>query len=108
MGFGSPSKGAFFTQEEDNLIMEKYKRADEAKIKDLNLLIEKLTIEVSDAQKTLNNEITETQAKQIELDKNSEEFKRHHEERHKLFMQWQDVTENIYKRDQSIVDVLFY
>lgn len=91
-------------KEEDNLIMEKYKRADEAKIKDLNLLIEKLTIEVSDAQKTLNNEITETQAKQIELDKNSEEFKRHHEERHKLFMQWQDVTENIYKRDQSIVD----
>ena len=28
--------------------MEKYKRADEAKIKDLNLSIEKLTIEVSE------------------------------------------------------------
>ena len=28
--------------------MEKYKRADEAKIKYLNLLIEKLTIEVSE------------------------------------------------------------
>ena len=28
--------------------MEKYKRADESKIKDLNLLIEKLTIEVSE------------------------------------------------------------
>ena len=88
--------------------MEKYKRADEAKIKDLNLLIEKLTIEVSESQNSLNNEITETQAKQIELDKNSEEFKRHHEERHKLFLQWQEVTENIYKRDQAIVDVNHY
>ncbi len=85
--------------------MEKYKRADEAKIKDLNLLIEKLTIEVSECQNTLNMEITETQAKQIELDKNAEEFKRHHEERHKLFLQWQEVTENISKRDQAIVDV---
>jgi coiled-coil domain-containing protein 39 len=47
-------------KEEDNLIMEKYKRADEAKIKDLNLLIEKLTIEVSECQITLNTEITET------------------------------------------------
>ena len=37
--------------------------------------------------------------KQIELDKNAEEFKRHHEERHKLFQQWQEVTENISKRD---------
>ena len=43
--------------------MEKYKRADEAKIKDLNLLIEKLTIEVSESQNVLNLEITETQAK---------------------------------------------
>ena len=50
-------------KEEDNLIMEKYKRADEAKIKDLNLLIEKLTIEVSEIQDVLNLEITETQAK---------------------------------------------
>jgi hypothetical protein len=65
--------------------MEKYKRADEAKIKDLNLLIEKLTIEVSESQNVLNLEITETQAKQIELDKNAEEFKKHHEERHTLF-----------------------
>ena len=42
------------------MIMEKYKRADEAKIKDLNLLIEKLTIEVSESQNVSNLEITET------------------------------------------------
>ena len=50
----------FNWKEEDNLIMEKYKRADEAKIKDLNLLIEKLTIEVSESSNALNTEITET------------------------------------------------
>lgn len=61
MGIGSQTKGFLsLRKEEDNLIMEKYKRADEAKIKDLNLLIEKLTIEVSECQITLNTEITET------------------------------------------------
>lgn len=31
-------------KEEDNLTLEKYKRADEVKIKELNLAIEKLTV----------------------------------------------------------------
>ncbi len=34
-------------KEEDSLTMEKYRRADEAKIKELNLQIEKLTVEVT-------------------------------------------------------------
>jgi len=34
-------------KEEDSLTMEKYKRGDEAKIKELNLQIEKLTVGVS-------------------------------------------------------------
>jgi coiled-coil domain-containing protein 39 len=41
------------------------------------------------------------------LDKNAEEFKKHHEERHTLFLQWQEVTENISRRDQAIVDVKY-
>lgn len=36
-------------------------------------------------QNELEQEITETQAAQIELDKTAEEFKKQHEERHKLF-----------------------
>jgi hypothetical protein len=40
--------------------MEKYKRADEAKIKELNLQIEKLTIETTRKQAELEKEITET------------------------------------------------
>ena len=72
-------------KEEDSLTMEKYKRGDEAKIKELNLQIEKLTVEVSRRQNELDREITETQTAQIELDKTAEEFRRQHDERHKLF-----------------------
>lgn len=50
----------------------------------------------------MEKEITETQASQIELDKTAEEFKRQHEERHKLFLQWQEVTEIISRRDAAI------
>ena len=69
-------------KEEDNLTLEKYRRADEAKIKELTLQIEKLTIEVAKKANELEKEVTETQAAQIELDKTAEEFKRLHSERH--------------------------
>lgn len=49
-------------KEEDNLTLEKYKRADEVKIKELNLAIEKLTAEVGRKNNELEKEITETQA----------------------------------------------
>ena len=56
--------------------MEKYKLADDAKTKELNLQIEKLTIDVTKKQSELDKEITETQTAQIELDKTAEEFRR--------------------------------
>ena len=89
-------------KEEDNLTLEKYRRADEAKIKELTLNIEKLTIEVARKSKELEQEVTETQASQIELDKTAEEFKRMHSERHQLYLQWQDTVENSRKRDELI------
>ncbi|EGR30111.1 hypothetical protein IMG5_141810 [Ichthyophthirius multifiliis] len=89
-------------KEEDNLTLEKYKRADEVKTKELNLAIEKLTQGLGLKQQELENEITETQATQIELDKTAEEFKKQHNDRHKLFLQWQEVTEIISKRDIQI------
>ena len=58
--------------------------------------------EVGKKQQELDKEITETQAAQIELDKTAEEFKKQHEERHQLFLQWQEVTEMIASRDASI------
>ena len=89
-------------KEEDNLTLEKYRRADEAKIKELTLNIEKLTIEVARKASELEKEVTETQAAQIELDKTAEEFKRLHAERHQLYLQWQETVENSRKRDELI------
>lgn len=53
-------------------------------------------------QQELEKEITETQAAQIELDKSAEEFKKNHEERHKLYEQWKEATENIRRREEAI------
>ena len=89
-------------KEEDNLTLEKFRRADEAKIKELTLQIEKLTIEVARKANELEQEVTETQAAQIELDKTAEEFKRLHQERHELYLQWQDTVENSRRRDELI------
>ena len=51
------------------MTLQKYKKEDDAKMRELGLQIEKLTIEVSRKQSELEKEITETQAAQIELDK---------------------------------------
>jgi hypothetical protein len=91
-------------KEEDNLTLEKYKRADEVKIKEMNLEIERETIKVNRKQQELEREITETQAAQIELDKTAEEFKRQHEERHKLYEQWDEALQNIRRREEDITN----
>jgi hypothetical protein len=59
--------------------MEKYKRADDARIKELTLHIEKLTKRVNRKKVELENEVTETQAAQIQLDKTAEDFRKLHE-----------------------------
>jgi len=89
-------------KEEDNLALEKYRRQDEIKVKELNLEIEKLTTMLTRKQNALDQEITETQAAQIELDKTAEEFKRHHEERHKLYQQWEEALQTISRREETI------
>ena len=50
----------------------------------------------------MEQEITETQAHQIELDKTAEEFKRHHEERQKLSQQWEESLKTIARREEAI------
>merc|ERR1711990_209529 len=52
-------------KEEDNLALQKYTRADEAKIKEITQQIQKATVSVSVAKESLENEVTETQSKQI-------------------------------------------
>ena len=68
----------------------------------MTLQIEKLTVEVARKANELEQEVTETQAAQIELDKTAEELKRLLQERHELYLQWQDTVENSRRRDELI------
>jgi chromosome segregation ATPase len=79
-------------KEEDNLTLEKYRRADEAKIKELQLKIESQTIEVARRMADLEREVTETRAAQMQLDKTAEECRRVHEERHKIYEQLVEIV----------------
>jgi chromosome segregation ATPase len=89
-------------KEEDNLALLKYTRADEAKIKELNLNLEKLTAALDSRKHALEEEVTETQAKQIELDKTAEDFKALHLERQNLVQQWETTIANMATRDEDI------
>ncbi|KAI8910340.1 hypothetical protein EDD86DRAFT_265939 [Gorgonomyces haynaldii] len=90
-------------KEEDNRVLLKYSKEDEAKIKDLNHMIEKLMIEVNKRKAALNAEVTETQVAQIELDRTTEAFKQLHQERQDLINQWQEAVNSMQKRDEDII-----
>eukprot|EP00002_Diphylleia_rotans_P040756 TRINITY_DN9745_c0_g1_i3.p1 TRINITY_DN9745_c0_g1~~TRINITY_DN9745_c0_g1_i3.p1 ORF type:complete len:708 (-),score=224.99 TRINITY_DN9745_c0_g1_i3:232-2355(-) len=89
-------------KDDDNLALERYTRADEQKIKDITLQVEKLTQDVLKKKAELDEEITETQASQIELDKTAEEFKRMHKQRQELIKQWEDTIQAMQRRDEAI------
>ncbi|KAL4133358.1 hypothetical protein PRIC2_003676 [Phytophthora ramorum] len=89
-------------KEEDAMALERYRRADEARIKELTLALEKLTQQLARAKREVDDEATETQAKQIELDKTAEEFRSLHAERAKLVAQWQATLEAMRARDEEI------
>merc|ERR1719426_576576 len=81
-------------KEEDELTLEKYKRADEAKIRELMLAQEQLTVENAKKKQQLEKEVTETQAAQIEMDKTAEQFRQLHTDRKTLITQWEDAVKN--------------
>lgn len=89
-------------KEEDTLVLQKYAKTDENKIKQLTLTIEKRTLEVSRQKKILDNEIMETQATQIELERTAEAFRRLYAERQQQIKQWQDTIAQMQKRDAEI------
>ena len=92
-------------KEEDNLALQKYTRADEVKIKDLILTVEKLTALAVEKKTELENEATETQSRQIELDRTAEAFKELHAERQNLVKQWQEAIETMKRRDIEINEI---
>merc|ERR1719253_1639358 len=89
-------------KEEDEMTIEKYRRADESKVRELTLAVEKLTIENAANRKELADQVTETQAKQIEMDKSAELFRQLHEDRRKLIQQWEESVKNMQTRDKQL------
>eukprot|EP01060_Flectonema_neradi_P014136 TRINITY_DN20849_c0_g1_i2.p1 TRINITY_DN20849_c0_g1~~TRINITY_DN20849_c0_g1_i2.p1 ORF type:complete len:896 (+),score=271.87 TRINITY_DN20849_c0_g1_i2:63-2690(+) len=89
-------------KEDDTIALERYSKEDTAKIRDLNLQIEKLSRSVQQKKKSVEDEITETQAAQIELDKTAEDYRNIHKERQYLVSQWEDAVQAMHKRDEVI------
>ncbi|XP_072428529.1 coiled-coil domain-containing protein 39 isoform X3 [Chiloscyllium punctatum] len=88
--------------DEDAIIIQKYAQEDEGKIRDITVRMERMTIEANKKRKLLDNEMTETMAAQMELDKIAHDFRRSHSERQELIHQWQDTIEQMQKRDQEM------
>merc|ERR1712008_134124 len=89
-------------KEEDELVLERYRRADDSKVRELTLAIEKLTIENDSRRKELADQVTETQARQIEMDKTAELFRQLHDERKKLIQQWEESVNSMKTRDNQL------
>ncbi|KAK9820385.1 hypothetical protein WJX72_009778 [[Myrmecia] bisecta] len=89
-------------KEEDNLALEKYQRQDEAKVKELSLVLERASREVQKRKKQLAEEVTETQAAQIELDTTAHDFRVLHKERQELVGQWEEAIQAMQRRDEAI------
>ena len=89
-------------KEEDNIALQKYTRADELKIKELSMQLEQFTKERVLQKGLLETEVTETQAKQMELDRIAQEFKQSHVERKNLVLRWEETVGEIRKRDEDI------
>ena len=92
-------------KKEDNLMLEKYKRGDETKVKEIGLEIQRLTVERGKLERNLSNQITETKACQIEVDKLVEEFNFHSEERQRVFSQWDSVVGSLAKRNEIQLEI---
>mmetsp|Transcript_91480 Transcript_91480/g.244969 ORF Transcript_91480/g.244969 Transcript_91480/m.244969 type:complete len:925 (-) Transcript_91480:135-2909(-) len=89
-------------KEEDEMTLQKYQRADDSKIRELTLAIERLTVENATKRKELEAEVTETQAAQIEMDKTAEQFRQLHEDRKRLIQRWEEAVTSMKHRDSQL------
>lgn len=92
-------------KEGDTLVLQKYTRADEMIIKELTLKLENTTKRSIEKKAQLENEITETKTKQLEVDRLAKAFRVQHEERCLLVEQWQETVDAMKARDHDI-DIL--
>uniref|UniRef100_A0A8C6F102 Coiled-coil domain-containing protein 39 n=1 Tax=Monodon monoceros TaxID=40151 RepID=A0A8C6F102_MONMO len=89
-------------KDSDALILQKYARQDDNKIRALTLQLERLTVECNQRRKVLDNELAETLSAQLELDKAAQDFRKIHNERQELIQQWENTIEQMQKRDRDI------
>lgn len=89
-------------KESDTLALQKYTRADEVMIKELTLKLENMTKKSVEKKAQLENEITETYTKQLEVDRLVKSFRSQHEERRLLVQQWQETVNAMKDRDRDI------
>ncbi|KNE64716.1 hypothetical protein AMAG_10067 [Allomyces macrogynus ATCC 38327] len=89
-------------KDEDNLILLKYAKEDDQRVKDLALHLEKLMNEVNKKRATLSQAVTESSVAQLEMERMADEFRQLHAERQDLLRQWEAAIGNVRKRDQQI------
>ncbi len=92
-------------KEGDTLALERFARADEARIKELTLKIENLTKQLVESQAELDNEKTETQSKQLEVARITKVFQAEHDERRQLVQRWEKTVQSMKDRDNEIDQV---
>ncbi|XP_069753232.1 coiled-coil domain-containing protein 39 [Narcine bancroftii] len=88
--------------DEDTITIQKYAKEDEGKIREMTVQMERMTNDANKKRKRLDDEMTETIAVQMELDKIAHDFRKSHSERQELIKQWQNTIEQMRKRDQDM------
>ena len=89
-------------KDEDALTLKKYAKEDESKIKDLTLKLEKYVLDAQKQKKFVDDETLNTITIQLELDKTADEFRKTHRERQDLIRQWENIIDQMQKRDSQI------
>ena len=92
-------------KEEDQIALERYRRADELKIKNLNIELESVSNAHRRTAQGLEREITETKAVQVELDNTASGFKELHRQRVGIIAKWDDAVKDIHDRDAEIINI---
>lgn len=89
-------------KDEDALTLKKYAKEDDSKLKELGLKIEKLVKDSNELKKLVDEETLKTMTVQVELDKTAEQFRKTHRERQEYIRQWEQIIDQMQKRDNQI------
>eukprot|EP00892_Ulva_mutabilis_P002355 jgi/Ulvmu1/1211/UM109_0009.1 len=89
-------------KEEDSEAIERYQAQDRAKIKELDLTVERMNRTVAAKRTELEREVTDTQSAQMQLQKAADDFARLHKERQQLIQQWENAVAQMRRTDDAI------